>query len=188
MSLLRQTIKCCLIKRINQYSLDLQHNTYSRHRLWRFYCSSAISHPTPDGCEKSYSPKVVNIVEDIAKLTLIEVADLNECLKKKLNIKDLPMMMGAAPIASPAAAADEEGDSEPQITKSSFTVKLASFDPAKKIALIKEIKNLMEGMNLVQAKQFIENAPQVLKADIAKDEADNIKKSLEAVGAVCEIS
>ncbi|XP_055937818.1 39S ribosomal protein L12, mitochondrial-like [Argiope bruennichi] len=188
MSLLRQSIRCCLIKRIHQYSLDLQCNNYRQHRLWRLYCSSAISHPTPDGSEKSYSPKVLSIVEEIAKLPLIEVANLNECLKKKLNIKDVPMMMGAAPVAAPAAAGDDEGESEPQVTKSSFTVKLASFDAAKKIALIKEVKNLMEGMNLVQAKQFIESAPQVLKADIAKDEAENIKKSLEAVGAVCEIS
>ncbi|GBN61591.1 hypothetical protein AVEN_128950-1 [Araneus ventricosus] len=113
---------------------------------------------------------------------------LNVLCRKKLNIKDVPMMMGAVPVAAPAAAGDEEGDSEPQMTKSSFTIKLASFDTAKKIALIKEVKNLMEGMNLVQAKQFIESAPQVLKADIAKDEAENIKKSLEAVGGVCEIS
>lgn len=49
--------------------------------FFRLYCSSTIAHPAPDGFEKAYPPKIHNIVEEIAKLTLIEVADLNECLK-----------------------------------------------------------------------------------------------------------
>ncbi|GIX94448.1 39S ribosomal protein L12, mitochondrial [Caerostris extrusa] len=95
------------------------------------------------------------------------------------------MMMGVAPVAAQAAV---EEDNEPEVTKSSFTVKLTEFDASKKIALIKEIKNFMEGMNLVQAKKFVESAPQIVRADIAQDEAENIKKALEAAGAKCEIS
>ena len=47
--------------------------------------------------------------------------------------------------------------------------------------------NLVEGMNLVQAKKFVESAPAVVKADIAKDEADKVKEALLAVGGECEI-
>ena len=53
-------------------------------------------------------------------------------------------------------------------------MKLNKFDPAKKVAIIKEIKSLVEGMNLVQAKKFVESAPAVVKADIAKDEAEKL--------------
>lgn len=71
--------------------------------------------------------------------------------------------------------------------KSAFTVKLVKFDDGKKVALIKEIKNVVEGMNLVQAKKFVESAPQVLRSGVPKDEAEALKKSLEALGAVVEL-
>ncbi len=71
--------------------------------------------------------------------------------------------------------------------QTSFTVKLESFDTAKKVTLIKEIKNLVEGMNLVQAKKFVESCPTVVKADLSKDEAEKLKESLIAAGAVCKI-
>ena len=71
--------------------------------------------------------------------------------------------------------------------QTSFTVKLESFDTAKKVTLIKEIKNLVEGMNLVQAKKFVESCPTVVKADLSKDEADKLKEALTAAGATCKI-
>lgn len=71
--------------------------------------------------------------------------------------------------------------------KTSFTVKLTKFDEKQKVALIKEIKNLLEGMNLVQAKKFVESAPTIVKADIPKDEADKLKEALTKVGAVIEV-
>lgn len=71
--------------------------------------------------------------------------------------------------------------------QTSFTVKLLKFDDAKKIQLIKELKNLMDGVNLVQAKKFVESAPQVVKADLPKDEAEKLKATIEAAGGVCEI-
>jgi large subunit ribosomal protein L7/L12 len=71
--------------------------------------------------------------------------------------------------------------------QTSFAVKLESFDTAKKVTLIKEIKNLIEGMNLVQAKKFVESCPMVVKGDLSKDEADKLKDALTAAGAVCKI-
>jgi large subunit ribosomal protein L7/L12 len=61
------------------------------------------------------------------------------------------------------------------------------FDAEKKIALIKEIRNHIQGMNLVQAKKFVESAPVEVRNDLGKNEADAIKAALENVGATCEI-
>lgn len=68
-----------------------------------------------------------------------------------------------------------------------FQVKLTKFDDKQKVALIKEVKNLLEGFNLVQAKKFVESAPTIVKADIAKDEAEKLKEALTKVGAIIEI-
>lgn len=151
----------------------------------RFYCTEVLAHPTPSNMEKQYPQKIVKIAEEITKLTLIEVNDLNSLLMKTLNIRDTPMMAyGAMPAAAQAPAEEEE---EVKAVKSSFTVRLTKYTPDKKIALIKEIKSIIEGMNLVQAKKFVEEVPQVIKGDISKDEAEALKKSLEAVGGECDI-
>merc|ERR1711913_181680 len=94
---------------------------------------------------------------------------------------EAPVMMAGTAAAAPAAKVEEE-EAAPVVVQTSFTVKLHKFDPAKKVPIIKEIKNLVEGRNLVQAKKFVEGAPAVVKADIAKDEAEKIKEALIAVG------
>merc|ERR1712013_681086 len=138
--------------------------------------------------DKVYSEKITRIVEDISSLNLLEVADLNSLLKSKLNISDAPVMMAGAAAPAPAAApVEEEEEQAPQVIQTSFTVKLNKFDAAKKVAIIKEIKNLVEGMNLVQAKKFVESAPAVVKSDIAKDEAEKIQAALQAVGGECVV-
>lgn len=81
----------------------------------------------------------------------------------------------------------EEEDQAPKQVKSAFTIKLTKFDDSKKVALIKEVKGIVEGMNLVQAKKFVESCPQILKSNVPKDEADKIKKALEALGAGVDI-
>ncbi len=97
------------------------------------------------------------------------------------------MMTGA--VAAPSAQQKEEEAAEeaPQAVQTSFTLKLDGFAADKKVALIKEIKSNIEGMNLVQAKKFVESAPTVIKAEVSKDEAENLKKVLEAAGAQCSI-
>merc|ERR1719391_1953185 len=98
--------------------------------------------------------------------------------------------MMAAGSAAAAPAKVEEVDEEAaasQVVQTSFTVKLNKFDAAKKVAIIKEIKNIVEGMNLVQAKKFVESAPAVVKADVSKEEADKIKETLTAIGGECVV-
>ena len=91
------------------------------------------------------------------------------------------MMSGGPMAAAPAAAPAEEEEPEPVVAvQTSFTLKLDKFDDSKKVALIKELKNQLEGMNLVQAKKFVESCPAVVKADIAKDDAEKLKTALEA--------
>lgn len=176
---------------------------YMRQNLFR-HCSAAIfiphqrllsaeatlSTPTADGAPKVYPEKLQTIVSEISQLTILEVADLNELLKKTLNIPDAPVMAFGAGMPMAAAPAQDEDDEEaaaPKRVQTSFTVKMNKFDAAKKVAVIKEIKALLEGYNLVQAKKFVESCPTVVKADIPKDEAEKLVEALTAVGAECII-
>ncbi|AWP19043.1 putative 39S ribosomal protein L12 mitochondrial [Scophthalmus maximus] len=144
--------------------------------------SDAIAMPPLDGAPKGYSPKIQQLVNDIASLTLLEVSDLNELLKKTLNIQDVGMMpmgaMGAVPMAQDA---DEE-EAPVKKEKTHFIVKLTELKAAEKVKLIKEVKNCMQGLNLVQAKKLVESLPQEIRANVAKEEAEKLKAALEAAG------
>ena len=152
----------------------------------------AIQLSQPEGApDKVYPEKINKIVDEISTLNLLEVADLNELLKKRLKISDAPVMMAGAgmPMGGAAAAPKEEEveDEPPVAVQTSFTLKMEKFDESKKVALIKEIKSQVEGMNLVQAKKFVESCPATVKADLGKDEAEKLKTALEAAGATCII-
>ncbi|XP_068632043.1 uncharacterized protein mRpL12 [Battus philenor] len=147
---------------------------------------SPLTVPPPEGVDKPVSPKIEKIVADITNLNLLEVSELSQVLKKRLNLPDAPAMpMGGFAMAAPAS--QEEEEVAPKAVKSSFTVKMIKFDDKQKVALIKEVKSLLEGFNLVQAKKFVESVPTVVKADISKDEAEKLKEALSKVGAVIEI-
>ncbi|XP_070580622.1 large ribosomal subunit protein bL12m-like [Ptychodera flava] len=157
------------------------------HRVHRYYNSEPLPMPAADGEAKEYSPKIKNLVDEISKLTISEITDLNDLLKTTLNIQDAPMMVaGAAPAAAAPVEAEEEVE-EPKVEKTHFTVKLTQFDAASKVKLIKEVKSLTTGMNLVQAKKFVEGVPQVVKTDVSKAEAEEMKTKLESVGGTVVI-
>lgn len=144
--------------------------------------------PVPEGVDKPINPKLENIVNQISGLNLLEVSELSSLLKKKLNLPDSAMM--AVGYGAPSAAApanEDEEEAAPKKVQTSFKVKLVKYDDKQKIALIKEIKNLFEGMNLVQAKKFVESIPTFVKEDVSKDEADKLKEALTKIGAVVEI-
>ncbi|XP_008327627.1 large ribosomal subunit protein bL12m [Cynoglossus semilaevis] len=146
--------------------------------------SEALSTPQLDGAPKEYSPKIQQLVKDIAGLTLLEVSDLNELLKKTLNISDVGMMPMGAMAGSNAAAAQAEEEEEAPVKKEKthFIVKLTELKAADKVKLIKEVKNCMQGLNLVQAKKLVETLPQEIRANVAKEEAEKLKAALEAAG------
>ncbi|XP_041075832.1 39S ribosomal protein L12, mitochondrial isoform X2 [Polyodon spathula] len=145
--------------------------------------NEALAPPSLDNAPKEYSPKIHQLVNDIASLTLLEVSDLNELLKKTLNIKDMGMMpVGAMPVAPPSSQTVEEEAAPVKKEKTHFTVKLTELKAAEKVKLIKEVKNCIPGLNLVQAKKLVESLPQEIKANISKDEAGKLKAALEAAG------
>ena len=91
------------------------------------------------------------------------------------------------PATQPTAPIEDEEPQAPVAVQTSFTLKMEKYDEGKKVALIKEIKNQIEGMNLVQAKKFVESCPAVVKSDIAKEDAEKLKTAFEAAGATCTI-
>ena len=129
--------------------------------------------------------RIKAIVDQIAQLKFYEVTLLNEALKKELKIPDVQRVAVGA--VSAAGAGAEDVGATAGAAKSSFTVKLTKFDDGKKVALIKEIKKLVEGINLVEAKRFVEECPKVIKANLSKDEAEALKTQLEAAGGVVKL-
>ncbi|NXE70383.1 DIC protein, partial [Calcarius ornatus] len=142
-----------------------------------------------DTAAKEYSPKVRQLVRDIAGLTLLEVADLNALLKETLKIPDVGVVPAAAAASVlPAQAAPQEEEEVVPLKKEKthFTVRLTEFKAADKVKLIKEVKNFVPGVNLVQAKKLVESLPQEIKANASKEEAEKIKAALEAAGGTTQ--
>lgn len=120
---------------------------------------------------------VESILESIEKLTLLEAAELVKAMEEKFGVSAAaPVAVAAAPAA---AAPAEDADAE-------VSVILASVPADKKIAVLKEVRTLT-GLGLKEAKDLVEAAPKAVKENIKKDEAAEIKKTLEAAGAVVEI-
>ncbi|XP_077271706.1 mitochondrial ribosomal protein L12 [Temnothorax americanus] len=145
--------------------------------------ASPPSPPPPSGADKPVDPKIDKIANDITSLNLIEVAELSDLLKKRLNLPDAPVMPMGGFVAAPQ---DEEEQVQKQV-QTEFTVKLMAFDEKQKVPLIKEVKSLLPDTNLVQAKKFVESAPAIVKADISKEEAEKLRDALQKVGATVQI-
>jgi large subunit ribosomal protein L7/L12 len=118
------------------------------------------------------------ILEAIASMTVLEVSELVKAMEEKFGVTAAAPVAVAAAGAAPAAAAAEE--------KTEFTVVLKSFDDAKKIPVIKEVRAIT-GLGLKEAKDLVEAGNKTLKENVSKDDAAKIKKQLEAAGAVVEI-
>ena len=114
------------------------------------------------------------IIDELSKLTVVEAAELSKQLEEKWGVT------AAAPVAAaPAAGA------APAEEKSEFTVFLTSSGD-KKINVIKEVR-AFAGLGLKEAKDLVEAAPKEIKAGVAKKEAEEAKKKLEAAGAKVEL-
>lgn len=176
---------------------SLHHGTNAAgQRRWancsRGFSSSADADPddAPVDLEAEQFPhiseRVMRLADDICGLTLLEVNDLSEVLKKRLGISDMAMMpMGGMPMPAgglPAAgAAGGEAAAPAAEEQTEFTVKLESFDKAQKIKVIKEVRAVTE-LGLKEAKDLVEGAPAVLKKGLKKEDAEAIKEKLAAVG------
>lgn len=111
-----------------------------------------------------------------------------------MNIQEIALLAAGASTAASstglttlAAEAEVVEEVKPK-AKTTFTVKLKGLkDPIAKAKVIKEVKTINSSMNLVEAKKFVESAPQTLKEDITKDEAEKLQKAIEAAGGVVEL-
>src|SRR4030088_2986166 len=120
------------------------------------------------------------LVEQLSGLTVLEVAGLVKQLEEKWGVSAAaPVAMAAAPAAGGAAAPAAE-------EKATFDVILKEMG-ANKIGVIKEIRGAVPGFGLAEAKALVESAPKPIKEGVTKQEADEIKKKVEAAGAKVEI-
>ncbi len=120
---------------------------------------------------------VAEVIQQIDKLTVLELADLVKQLEEKYGVSAAaPVAMAAGPAAAAAAPAAE---------KTEFDVILSEAGP-EKIKVIKAVRELTS-LGLTEAKAFVESAPKAVKEGVTKDEAESVKKKLEEAGAKVEI-
>jgi large subunit ribosomal protein L7/L12 len=121
---------------------------------------------------------VAELIEQIDKLTVLELADLVKQLEEKYGVSAAaPVAMMAGPAAGGAAA--------PAAEKTEFDVVLTEAG-AEKIKVIKAVREITS-LGLTEAKAFVESAPKAVKEGVTKDEAESIKKKLEEAGAKVEV-
>ncbi|MEK7487814.1 MAG: 50S ribosomal protein L7/L12 [Patescibacteria group bacterium] len=121
------------------------------------------------------SDKFKNLIEEIEKMSALDIVELVKALEEKFGVSASAPVMAAG--AAEGAAAVEE--------KTSFNVELKSAGE-QKIQVIKAVREIT-GLGLKEAKDIVDGAPKVVKENVAKAEAEDMKKKLEAAGATAEL-
>ena len=124
------------------------------------------------------SEKITKFVEDIKTLSVLELSELVKAVEEKFGVKAAAPAVAVAAAPAAAAAAAEEKDE--------FNVVLASVDAAKKIAVIKVVREIT-GLGLKEAKDLVEGAPKTVKENVAKAEAEELKKKITEAGGTVEL-
>ena len=122
--------------------------------------------------------EINEIVSAIESLTLIQCSELVKALEEKFGVVAAAPVAAGAGATAPAAAAEE---------KTEFDVVLTGFDAAKKVAIIKAVREVVPGLGLKEAKDIVEGAPKTLKEGATKEEAEAMKKKLVDAGATVEV-
>jgi len=117
------------------------------------------------------------ILEAIGNMSVVELADLIEAFKEKFNVTIAAVAPAAAPAAAAAPAEEEQTE---------FTVMLTGVDAAKKIGVIKVVRELT-GLGLKEAKDLVDSAPKAVKEGAEKSEAQVFKQKLEEAGGTVEL-
>jgi len=118
-----------------------------------------------------------DILEAVGAMSVMELNDLVKAFEEKFGVSAAAMAVAAGPASGDGGAAAEE--------KTEFTVVLAEIGD-KKINVIKAVREIT-GLGLAQAKGLVEAAPKPVKEDVSKEEAEELKKKLEAAGAKVEL-
>ncbi|WP_428048717.1 50S ribosomal protein L7/L12 [Candidatus Avelusimicrobium caledoniensis] len=119
------------------------------------------------------------LVNAIAELTVLELSELVKAIEEKFGVKAAAPAVAVAAAAAPAAGAAAE-------EKDEFNVMLTAVDAAKKIAVIKVVREIT-GLGLKEAKDLVEGAPKAVKENVAKAEAEELKKKLTEAGGTVEL-
>jgi large subunit ribosomal protein L7/L12 len=130
-----------------------------------------------EGNGRVWSPEIKDIGEKIVALTVAKAVELGDYLEEVHGIK-----AAAGAVAVAAMPAGGAAVAEKPAEKTEFTVVLEGFDAAKKINVIKVVREIT-GLGLKEAKDLVEGAPKPVKENISKEEAENLKKKLEEGGA-----
>lgn len=117
-------------------------------------------------------------IAEIEKMTVLELNDLVKALEEKFGVSAAAAVVAVPGAAGAAAPAEEE--------KTEFDVVMKSFG-SEKIKVIKEVRGIT-GLGLAEAKALVEKVPAKIKEGVSKDEAEALKKQLEAVGAEVELA
>lgn len=119
------------------------------------------------------------LLNAIAEMTVLELSELVKAVEEKFGVKAAApaVAVAAAPAAAGAAAAEE---------KTEFNVVLAAVDAAKKISVIKVVREIT-GLGLKEAKDLVEAAPKAVKENVAKAEAEELKKKITEAGGTVEL-
>jgi large subunit ribosomal protein L7/L12 len=126
--------------------------------------------------------KLEKLVDDLSTLTVLEAAELSKLLEEKWGVSAAaPVAVAAAPGAGGGAAPAEAAEEQTE-----FTVVLTAGGD-KKINVIKEVRSVRPDLGLKEAKDLVEGAPQNVKENVSKQEAEEIKKKLEEAGASVSI-
>lgn len=130
------------------------------------------------------SKKVEELIAEIEKLSVLELADLVKALEEKFGVSAAPMAM-AAPVAGSAPAAGQAADAGAG-DQTTFNVVITSAG-ANKISVIKVVREINQTLGLKEAKDLVEAAPKELLNGVNKSTAEEAKKKLEAAGATVEL-
>ena len=125
------------------------------------------------------SAEMEKFISYIENMTVLDLSKLVKALEERLGVS------AAAPVAVAAVAAPAAGAAAAEEEKTEFDVILAAFVD-NKVGVIKEVRAIT-GLGLKEAKDLVEGAPKAVKEGVAKDEAEKIKKQLEAAGAKVEV-
>ena len=120
---------------------------------------------------------VQEIIEAIEKMSLMEVNELVEALKEKFGVTGAIAVAGGAAAGAAAAPAEEQTEFDAILVDAG----------SEKIKVIKAVREVVSGLGLKEAKDFVESLPKALKEGVSKEEAEKLKAQFAVVGAKVEI-
>jgi large subunit ribosomal protein L7/L12 len=131
-----------------------------------------------EGNGRAWAPNVKDLGDKIVALTVAQAVELSEYMEEVHKIKPAASAVAVAAVPGAGGAA---GEAKPEV-KTEFTVQLDGFDAAKKINVIKVVREIT-GLGLKEAKDLVEGSPKPVKENVSKEEAEKFKKQLEDGGA-----